>query len=994
MKLIRCYIENFGGLQQYSVSFNEDLTIIHEPNGFGKTTLAEFIRAMFYGFPRANKDVTKNPRLKYLPWQGGRYGGYLIFEHEGKRYRIDRSFGEAPKGDKFKLTDEDTHREVRDFTADIGTELFGIDGDAFLRSTYMPQNRDNAPLTNDSLRAKLGNLLEDTGDVGSYEKALQRLKDKRTTYEHFRGNGGSIHELSRSITALQSDIAVCRSKEALLEEAASAIEDAEQAHALGEEALTDIRARLTKATTAQAEAALSREYEGLVAAEQNSAAALQQLQARYPKGLPTQEALEAAAQRMDKAASLQAAMQQTAAGTAAEETIQALEAVFAKGVPTEEDFAAHRTALDRRTALTSELRSAALTDEEQKRLADLSLQFRDSVPTDQWLNDCREKRSELTRLEAERRTLTLSKDDSMRLQTLDSFFAAGVPTQEQLEHHSRQLEQAEQLRQENLRIAATLPAAEPAPTQEPKKFHSMFLPCLILGLAAAAAGVWALTMGQDILPYHSLIGGILAGAAAALLLTAILKQNNHKLMMTLLQQQIAAAAVTAAQRKLMEDNALRAEAMEADVAAFLQSYPADAQRSLSRRLRDMETNRALYLPLRQRARDTAAAAKNADDAIAHLTETLSNRLSLYFATAPDFDSALSSLQNRKQQYLSLKEKQDTLSKRAAALETELTQVNASVGAFLLSYCSDAAAADFPAALDKLRTDAQRYAAAVTHLQRRDGDMQQRKTALAQLEAAQNVFAQAYDLPITLTDRQLLKTAERDAESCIALEARSVAARKALEDFLAQHGPKPASALPTDIPDPAALQLAEQEQIKQQNALHSRLLQLQQKRQLLNNEIDRIPALSDELQRKTEQKAADTESRRLLDETIALLQKARESLSNNYLGGVQGYFAKYLNRLTGESTAHIAVNSDLEVQLERAGSPRSLPHFSAGQTDAVHLCMRLALADALFDEGGCFMILDDPFVNLDEAHTAQALALIRDLAKERQIIYMVCNESRI
>jgi hypothetical protein len=89
----------------------------------------------------------------------------------------------------------------------------------------------------------------------------------------------------------------------------------------------------------------------------------------------------------------------------------------------------------------------------------LSLQFRDSVPTDQWLNDCREKRSELTRLEAERRTLTLSKDDSLRLQTLDSFFAAGVPTQEQLEHHSRQLEQAEQLRRENLRIAATLPAA-------------------------------------------------------------------------------------------------------------------------------------------------------------------------------------------------------------------------------------------------------------------------------------------------------------------------------------------------------------------------------------------------------------------------------------------------------------------------------------------------------------------------------------------------------
>ena len=96
MKLIRCYIENFGGLHQYTVDFNEGLTVICEPNGFGKTTLAEFIRAMFYGFPRAGKDLSKNLRMKYSPWQGGRYGGYLVFEHEGTRYRIARSFGDVP----------------------------------------------------------------------------------------------------------------------------------------------------------------------------------------------------------------------------------------------------------------------------------------------------------------------------------------------------------------------------------------------------------------------------------------------------------------------------------------------------------------------------------------------------------------------------------------------------------------------------------------------------------------------------------------------------------------------------------------------------------------------------------------------------------------------------------------------------------------------------------------------------------------------------------
>ena len=57
MKLISLYIENFGCLHQYDLEFRDGLTVIREPNGFGKTTLAEFIRAMFYGFPRAAKTL-------------------------------------------------------------------------------------------------------------------------------------------------------------------------------------------------------------------------------------------------------------------------------------------------------------------------------------------------------------------------------------------------------------------------------------------------------------------------------------------------------------------------------------------------------------------------------------------------------------------------------------------------------------------------------------------------------------------------------------------------------------------------------------------------------------------------------------------------------------------------------------------------------------------------------------------------------------------------
>ena len=91
MRLISCHISAFGGLRDYDLEFQPGLTVVAGPNGCGKTTLAEFLRAMFYGFPRTGgKDLNRDRRKKYLPWSGGTWGGNLVFEHEGVRYRAER----------------------------------------------------------------------------------------------------------------------------------------------------------------------------------------------------------------------------------------------------------------------------------------------------------------------------------------------------------------------------------------------------------------------------------------------------------------------------------------------------------------------------------------------------------------------------------------------------------------------------------------------------------------------------------------------------------------------------------------------------------------------------------------------------------------------------------------------------------------------------------------------------------------------------------------
>ena len=105
MNLLKCHIENFGKFSNFDYEFIDGLNVINQPNGYGKTTFASFIKAMFYGLESTAKRTTAlTDRKTYYPWQGGMYGGNIEFETKGKRYRIERFFGLKEQEDTFKIS--------------------------------------------------------------------------------------------------------------------------------------------------------------------------------------------------------------------------------------------------------------------------------------------------------------------------------------------------------------------------------------------------------------------------------------------------------------------------------------------------------------------------------------------------------------------------------------------------------------------------------------------------------------------------------------------------------------------------------------------------------------------------------------------------------------------------------------------------------------------------------------------------------------------------
>ena len=113
MKLRSCHIDNFGKLSDLHLEFQDGVNLFHEPNAWGKSTLAAFLRVMFYGFDsKRESGLFDKERVVFRPWQGGTYGGELDFSYQGKEYRISRTFGKTEKTDVFHLYDLSTNLNV------------------------------------------------------------------------------------------------------------------------------------------------------------------------------------------------------------------------------------------------------------------------------------------------------------------------------------------------------------------------------------------------------------------------------------------------------------------------------------------------------------------------------------------------------------------------------------------------------------------------------------------------------------------------------------------------------------------------------------------------------------------------------------------------------------------------------------------------------------------------------------------------------------------
>jgi len=236
-----CHIAQFGKWKDADFSFSPGKNSFLWDNGYGKTSFIYFFKLMFYGVSGDRKqDLEENERKHYMPFQGASFGGRIIFRIGEKRYRLERSFGLKKSEDSFRLFDEDSGKESKDYSENIGEELFSLDAESFQR-VCMISHEDLHFSMNSRMHAKLGNVAEDQEDMKKFQQVQTILKDGINALSPNRRTGNIFklkmqeeelssglygkEALENAVLSIEKEVLALTEKEAKRKEEGKALEE-------------------------------------------------------------------------------------------------------------------------------------------------------------------------------------------------------------------------------------------------------------------------------------------------------------------------------------------------------------------------------------------------------------------------------------------------------------------------------------------------------------------------------------------------------------------------------------------------------------------------------------------------------------------------------------------------------------------------------------------------------------------------------------------------
>jgi uncharacterized protein YhaN len=164
----------------------------------------------------------------------------------------------------------------------------------------------------------------------------------------------------------------------------------------------------------------------------------------------------------------------------------------------------------------------------------------------------------------------------------------------------------------------------------------------------------------------------------------------------------------------------------------------------------------------------------------------------------------------------------------------------------------------------------------------------------------------------------------------------------------------------------------------------------------NNRVDaeEVAAEAERLTMWREQLAVLQRRHRVLDATLRAIERAESATMKTATRYLEGHMVRDVSTVTGGRYRRVRVDDrslDIDVHAPERGDWVPVSTLSQGTLDLVYLTARLGLVRLVTGDRRPPLVLDDPFVTLDDERATRALALLKRVADDFQIIYLTTSD---
>jgi DNA repair exonuclease SbcCD ATPase subunit len=164
----------------------------------------------------------------------------------------------------------------------------------------------------------------------------------------------------------------------------------------------------------------------------------------------------------------------------------------------------------------------------------------------------------------------------------------------------------------------------------------------------------------------------------------------------------------------------------------------------------------------------------------------------------------------------------------------------------------------------------------------------------------------------------------------------------------------------------------------------------------NNNVDaeQVAAEAERLAVWREQLSTLQRRNRVLEATLRAIERAEEATMKTATRYLEGHMVRDVATVTGGRYRRVRVDDrtlDIDVHAPERGDWVPVNTLSQGTLDLIYLAARLGLVRLVTGDRRPPLVFDDPFVTLDDERAMRALALLKRVAGDFQIIYLTTSD---